>query len=123
MFPNVTIPTPTDFFFPRWHSNPLFRGSYSNLPAAYVPAHQDNLRATVDERLWFAGEASSVKYYGADIFNNIDISIITPECLFPRGSGFLHGAYFEGLNVSNALTDCIEAGGCSGLPHVAEIRQ
>lgn len=64
MFPNVTIPTPTDFFFPRWHSNPLFRGSYSNMPAAYVPAHQDNLRATVDERLWFAGEASSKKYYG-----------------------------------------------------------
>lgn len=82
MFPNVTIPTPTDFFFPRWHSNPLFRGSYSNLPAAYVPAHQDNLRATVDERLWFAGEASSVKYYGADTFNYIDISIIISERLF-----------------------------------------
>ena len=69
MFPNATIPEPTDFFFPRWHSNPLFRGSYSNMPAAYVTAHQDNLRATVDERLWFAGEASSVKYYGnEDLF-------------------------------------------------------
>ena len=63
MFPNITIPTPTDFFFPRWHSNPLFRGSFSNMPPSYSPAYQDNLRATVEERLWFAGEASSVKYY------------------------------------------------------------
>ncbi|KAL5482488.1 hypothetical protein ACEPAI_9082 [Sanghuangporus weigelae] len=100
MFPNTTIPEPTDFFFPRWHINPLFRGSYSNMPAAYVTVHQDNLRATVEERLWFAGEASSVKYYG-----------------------FLHGAYFEGLDVANKLADCIEAGGCSGLPHVENIRQ
>ncbi|THH07776.1 hypothetical protein EW145_g3150 [Phellinidium pouzarii] len=100
MFPNTTIPAPTDFFFPRWHSSPLFRGSYSNMPASYVPAHQENLRATVDERLWFAGEASSIKYYG-----------------------FLHGAYFEGLNVTNKLADCIEVGGCLGLPHVDYIRQ
>lgn len=64
MFPNTTIPTPTDFFFPRWNANPLFRGSYSNMPAAFIPAHQDNLRATVENRLWFAGEATSFKYYG-----------------------------------------------------------
>ena len=36
------------------------------MAASFVPAHQDNLRATVDERLWFAGEASSFKYYGAE---------------------------------------------------------
>ena len=64
MYPNITIPTPTDFYFPRWYSDPLFRGSYSNMPPSYVPAHQENLRATVEERLWFAGEASSEKYYG-----------------------------------------------------------
>ena len=39
------------------------------------------------------------------------------------GLGFLHGAYFEGLDVANALADCIEEGGCAGLPHVEEIRQ
>ncbi|KLO11670.1 amine oxidase [Schizopora paradoxa] len=100
MFPNTSIPEPTAFFFPRWHSNPLFRGSYSNMPAAFVPTHQDNLRATVSDRLWFAGEATSFKYYG-----------------------FLHGAYFEGLNVTNKLADCIEMGGCTGLPHVEEIKQ
>lgn len=64
MFPNITIPKPTAFFFPRWHSNPLFRGSYSNAPPSFVATHQDNLRATVSDRLWFAGEATSFKYYG-----------------------------------------------------------
>ncbi|KAJ8522165.1 hypothetical protein ONZ45_g1242 [Pleurotus djamor] len=64
MFPNITISEPTDFFFPRWHSNPLFRGSYSNWPSSFTKEHQDNLRANVGERLWFAGEATSFKYYG-----------------------------------------------------------
>lgn len=35
--------------------------------------------------------------------------------------GFLHGAFFEGLNNTNKLADCIEAGGCSGLPHIEQI--
>ncbi|TDL27142.1 amine oxidase [Rickenella mellea] len=100
MFPNVSIPQPTDFFFPRWHTDPLFRGSYSNWPASFATAHQSNLRATVSDRLWFAGEATSFKYYG-----------------------FLHGAYFEGMNVTNLLIDCIEAGGCSGLGHVENVPQ
>ena len=45
------------------------------------------------------------------------------EVMLIRDKGFLHGAYFEGLNVTNKLADCIEAGGCSGLPHVEEIKQ
>ena len=68
MFPNITIPEPTDFFFPRWYTSPLFRGSYSNIPAAFVPAHQQNLRATVEERLWFAGEATSEAFFGRLFF-------------------------------------------------------
>jgi len=64
MFPNVTVPEPTDFFFPRWHSDPLFRGSYSNWPPSFFSQHLDNLRANVG-RLFFAGEAMSRKYFGA----------------------------------------------------------
>ena len=64
MFPNITVPEPTDFFFPRWHSNPLFRGSYSNWPPSFYIKHLDNLRANVG-RLYFAGEATSRKYFGA----------------------------------------------------------
>ncbi|KAJ8522164.1 hypothetical protein ONZ45_g1243 [Pleurotus djamor] len=64
MFPNISVPEPIDFFFPRWHSDPLYRGSFSNWPPLFTKEHQDNLRANVGERLWFAGEATSSKYYG-----------------------------------------------------------
>ncbi|KAF9814640.1 hypothetical protein IEO21_05003 [Rhodonia placenta] len=99
MYPGTTIPEPTAFYFPRWHSNPLFRGSYSNWPPSFFSGHHENLRATVEQRLWFAGEATSIKYFG-----------------------FLHGAYYEGLDVATDLALCIQAGGCAGLAHVAEIK-
>ncbi|KAI9430828.1 amine oxidase [Lactarius indigo] len=72
MFPRVSIPEPTAFLFPRWFSDPLYRGSYSTWPASIVPQHHINLRTPIG-RLWFAGEAMSEKYFG-----------------------YLHGAYFEG---------------------------
>lgn len=63
MYPNITVPEPSEFFFPRWHTNKLFRGSYSNWPPALSSQHIDNLRANVG-RLYFAGEATSRKYFG-----------------------------------------------------------
>ncbi|KAJ7584862.1 amine oxidase [Mycena floridula] len=84
MFPHVAIPAPIDFYFAQWHSNPLFRGSYSNWPASFLPQHHENLRANVD-RLFFAGEATSLWYYG-----------------------FLHGAYFEGLSVATVMANCMK---------------
>ena len=63
MFPDVAIPEPTAFFFPRWSSDPLYRGSYSNWPPTFTPRHHANLRAPLG-RLWFAGEALSEKYFG-----------------------------------------------------------
>ncbi|PPQ69357.1 hypothetical protein CVT25_004749 [Psilocybe cyanescens] len=97
MFPNVTVPEPIDFFFPRWHSNPLFRGSYSNWPAAFTSQHLDNLRANVG-RLYFAGEATSRKCFG-----------------------FLHGAYFEGLDIATVMADCIKGGSCADMEHFTQI--
>ncbi|KAI0070410.1 amine oxidase [Panus rudis PR-1116 ss-1] len=98
MFPERSIPDPTDFYFHRWHSDPLFRGSYSNWPASFLPEHSSNLRANVDERLWFAGEATSRKYFG-----------------------FLHGAYTEGEAIGMAVADCINGGGCLGLEHMDDV--
>jgi polyamine oxidase len=64
MYPNTTIPEPDAFYFPRWQSDPLYRGSYSNWPSSFLRGHHTNLRATVERRLWFGGEATSLKYFG-----------------------------------------------------------
>ncbi|OBZ77250.1 Polyamine oxidase [Grifola frondosa] len=98
MYPHITVPDPIAFHFTRWGADPLFRGSYSNWPASLFSEHHENLRATVEQRLWFAGEATSQKYFG-----------------------FLHGAYFEGLDVGHALAECIRNDGCVGLEHVKEV--
>jgi polyamine oxidase len=64
MFPHLKIPQPLDFYFPRWLNNPLYRGSFSIWPASFVPEHQDNIRAPIRGRLWFAGEHTSRKWFG-----------------------------------------------------------
>ncbi|KAL4254130.1 FAD/NAD(P)-binding domain superfamily protein [Pleurotus pulmonarius] len=102
MFPKTNIPSPSDFFFPRWHSDPLYRGSYSNWPASFTRDHHDNLRASVGvrecERLWFAGEATSFKYFG-----------------------FLHGAYMEGLSVTQEMITHIHQSQCGDEGHFDEV--
>ncbi|KAI0655782.1 amine oxidase [Cubamyces menziesii] len=99
MYPNTTIPDPLDFYFQRWYRDPFFRGSYSNWPANFLSEHQTNMRANVDERLWFAGEATSKKHFG-----------------------YLHGAYLEGRDIGLALADCMQGGDCFGLEHVDRVR-
>ncbi|KAJ7118949.1 amine oxidase [Mycena epipterygia] len=97
MFPNITIPAPTAFFFPRWYSDPLYRGSYANWPASFVRPHHTNLRANVG-RIWFAGEATSEKYFG-----------------------FLHGAYFEGQDAGVRVARCVRGGSCQSLPFMESV--
>ncbi|KAG1760260.1 hypothetical protein EDD22DRAFT_902258 [Suillus occidentalis] len=98
MYPNTTVPDPVAFHFKRWHADPLFRGSYSNWPPSFLPGHSENLRATVDKRLWFAGEATSLKYFG-----------------------FLHGAYYEGLNAGEEIAKCVEGPACTGRKHLNSV--
>lgn len=65
MYPDITVPEPVAILMPIWASNPLFYGSYSNYGPSYVPAQSENLKATLNDRVWFAGEATNVRYYGA----------------------------------------------------------
>lgn len=104
MYPGVDIAEPNGIFIPRWHSDPLFRGSYSNWPAGYPKALHNQLRAPVGEgRVIFSGEATSYKYYG-----------------------FLQGAYFEGIRAAEEVLHLLRGGthifrtdgvlrGCNGL--------
>ncbi|KAK0497798.1 amine oxidase [Armillaria luteobubalina] len=98
MYPNVTIPEPTDFFFPRWNSDPLYRGSYSNWPPSFFSQHHDNLRSNIG-RLYFAGEATSQKYFG-----------------------FLQGAYDEGLKVATNMVESMRGDGCVALQHIESVK-
>ena len=67
MFPKAVIPEPTAFLFPRWSSDPLYRGSYSTWPRSFSSKHLINLGASLGN-LWFAGEATSEKYFGMLLF-------------------------------------------------------
>jgi polyamine oxidase len=107
MFPNITVPDPLDFAFPRWHSDPLFRGSFSNWPSSFYAQHQDNLRARVNN-LWFAGEATSFKYF----VSSSRYIRYTEFGSLNRVQGFLHGAYYEGLSAGTSLANCVTKGDC-----------
>ena len=125
MFPNITVPEPTNFFFPRWHSNPLFRGSYSNWPPSFFSQHLDNLRANVG-RLYFAGEATSRKYFGAYIYTCVRYFCKKKLPLIDNGDGwlgFLQGAYFEGLDIGQIIADCVKSAGssCADLEHFVQV--
>jgi polyamine oxidase len=55
MFPDVHVPEPTAFMYPRWSLEPWVYGSYSNWPVGTTLEMHQNLRANVG-RLYFAGE-------------------------------------------------------------------
>ena len=94
MFPDVNVPEPIAFLYPRWSTTPWSYGSYSNWPTGTTLEAHENLRANVG-RLYFAGEHTSAAYFG-----------------------FLHGAWFEGREagerIAGLLTpDCVNVkSGC-----------
>ncbi|KAK8066701.1 hypothetical protein PG997_013448 [Apiospora hydei] len=63
MFPDVDVPEPTAFQYPRWGTTPWAYGSFSCWPTGTTLEQHQNLRANVD-RLWFAGEHTSASYFG-----------------------------------------------------------
>ncbi|KAJ4984099.1 N1-acetylpolyamine oxidase [Stagonosporopsis vannaccii] len=104
MFPDVDIPDPIDFMYPRWGQTPWTYGSYSNWPAGTTLEMHQNLRANV-ERLYFAGEHTSAEYFG-----------------------FLHGSWFEGQEAGQRIAgalgkDCLNEGsGCGDYKRYEVLR-
>lgn len=88
MFPDVEVPEPVAFTFPKWSAEPWAYGSYSNWPAGTTLEMHQNLRANVG-RLWFAGEATSAPYFG-----------------------FLHGAWFEGRDAGAEVAGLLKGETC-----------
>lgn len=56
------IPEPSDVIVTRWHQDPHSYGSYSYMPPAANNAMRKDLATSVDDRLFFAGEATSTNY-------------------------------------------------------------
>lgn len=83
MFPDVDIPEPIAFKYPRWTTEPWSYGSYSNWPVGTTLENHQNLRANV-ERLYFAGEHTSAEYFG-----------------------FLHEAWFEGQEAGQRIAGMV----------------
>ena len=69
---------------------PWAYGSYSNWPPGLTLQGHQNLRANND-RLWYAGEATSQEYYG-----------------------YLHGAYYEGKRAGEQVAACLQGKGDEG---------
>jgi len=60
--PGVGRFTPVASVITRWRQDPFAFGSYSYLPPGASPANRAALGASVDGRLFFAGEATSLDY-------------------------------------------------------------
>ncbi|CZR54829.1 related to amine oxidase [Phialocephala subalpina] len=100
MFGKDNVPGPIDFVYPRWTKTPWSYGSYSNWPPGYSLEMHQNLRANLG-RMWFAGEATSVSYFG-----------------------FLQGAYNEGQYVGEQVTQCVDKKlfSCDDEPHYENLK-
>ena len=87
-----SIPDATDVLLPDFVENPLFYGSFSDIPSSMQESGIRAFRSNVN-RLYFSGEACSFFYYG-----------------------YLHGAYLEGVDTANQILKCIRGGKCNDFP-------
>ena len=56
------VPDPTGVIITRWREDPYALGSYSYLAKGAFPEDRDHLAAPVDDRVFFAGEATDDRY-------------------------------------------------------------
>lgn len=80
----AAIPQPEAWQITRWNADPFARGSYSFNALGATPEMRDHLAQPVDNRLFFAGEATSRQYFGT-----------------------VHGAYLSGLQAAEALLGAV----------------
>ncbi|TGZ81969.1 hypothetical protein EX30DRAFT_358650 [Ascodesmis nigricans] len=80
MYPNTTVPAPTETIITRWKSDPFSRGSYSYVGASATGEDYDLIAKPISNTLFFAGEATC-KSHPATV----------------------HGAYISGLRAASEL--------------------
>ena len=62
-FDDTSIPEPQQVVLTRWHQDPLAGGSYSFYQVGSGPADRQELAQPVDNKVFFAGEATHLQYY------------------------------------------------------------
>ena len=78
------VPDPIEITVPDWGVNPAFMGMYSDLPTGYGP-YTDDFTSPAG-RLHFGGEATNDDF-----------------------SGYVHGAYFSGIDAANQVIDAMRS--------------
>lgn len=75
------IPDPIDYQITRWGADRFSLGSYSFNSVGSVPVDRKTLAKSIDNRIYFAGEATSLEYFST-----------------------VHGAYLSGLEAAKEIT-------------------
>jgi polyamine oxidase len=106
---STPIPLPTNALITRWKSDPFSQGSYSYLAPGSSPSDRDDLRADVDGRVFFAGEATSSDYpatvHGALLEGRSAAQRIHSAAGAVPGRVLIVGAGAAGLAAARDLTD------------------
>jgi monoamine oxidase len=76
------IPEPSAFKIARWHGDPFAKGAYSFIPVGSSGDTLDALAANVNDKLFFAGEATSRDYQST-----------------------VHGGYLSGLRAADEILE------------------
>lgn len=80
------IPNPKSHQITRWKSEPYVKGAYSYNKVGSTPSMRDTLAQSLDNKLFFAGEATSKYYFGT-----------------------AHGAYLSGISVVKSVLEIDKA--------------
>ena len=64
MFGAVNVPEPQEVIVKRWKQDPYARGSYSMYPTNSRRQDRQNLGNSINDKIFFAGEAVHVDYWG-----------------------------------------------------------
>ena len=103
----TTVPDPTGWIVTRWRRDPFALGSYSHLAAGATPADRETLARPIDDRLFLAGEATSVDFpgtvHGALLSGRRAAAQLRERV--ERGSVVVVGAGAAGLTAARELSD------------------
>ncbi|EFJ34103.1 hypothetical protein SELMODRAFT_439136 [Selaginella moellendorffii] len=84
-----SVPKPIDILVPKWFSNRFFVGSFSNWPIGVESYEFERIQAPLKGALYFSGEHTHEHY-----------------------NGYVHGAYYSGIDAANRLLACKKEGKC-----------